>query len=213
MVRAAADHLLKARLVLCDRTPEVVEAWRVQFEELPEVEIRDGSVLEAGCDACICPGNSFGFMDSGLALSMSEALGWQLQDALRELIRTRFDGELLVGQAIVLPTGKAPAFLAYAPTVRTPYSTAGTVNAYLAMRGALLAVRDFNQASAPPAIQSVAVPGLCTGAGGMHPLISARQIRYACEQVMGMKGYGDRNLSQLARREQKLKTLPIERQE
>ena len=42
----------------------------------------------------------------------------------------------------------------------------------------------------------------------MHPLISARQIRHAYEQATGLRGFGDKNLSQLARREAKLRSLP-----
>ena len=202
------DRALKAELVLCDENPPVLEALRFQFERHPDVRILEGSVIDSGADACVCPGNAFGFMDSGLALALSERFGWNLQDGLRDLIRDHFSGELLLGQAVVHATENEPAWLVYAPTVRTPTVVEGTLNAYLAMRGALLAVRDFNGANPNSPILSVAVSGLCTGVGGMHPSTSARQMRHAFELVMGRRGFGDKNLSSLARREAKLKSPP-----
>jgi O-acetyl-ADP-ribose deacetylase (regulator of RNase III) len=221
MARLPEEKTIKVRLVLCDREPEVLACWRSQFcEKHPEVEVRAGSILEAGTAAVVCPGNAFGFMDGGLGLHLSEALGWHLQDELRAAVHRRFDGELLVGQALVIRTGAAgaagaagtagaaPQWLVYAPTARTPSSVEGTLNAYLAMRGALLAVRDHNLEAVEAPIASLAVPGLCTGAGGMHRLISARQMRYAYELVAGLRGAGSKNLSGLARREAKLRSLP-----
>ena len=76
------------------------------------------------------------------------------------------------------------------------------------MRGALLAIRDFNAANPNAPIGSVAVPGMCTGVGGMHPGTSARQMRHAYEIVSGQRGFGGKNLSSLARRESKLKSPP-----
>jgi hypothetical protein len=84
----------------------------------------------------------------------------------------------------------------------------GTVNAYLALRAALLAIRRLRSAAGAPNIASLAVPGLCTGAGGMNPHVSARQLRYAFEVSTGKRGFGDKNLSQLTRREAKMKALP-----
>ncbi len=209
MPRLAEDRALKIRLALHDSSPEVREALRLQFEEKhPGVQIVDGSVVEADVAAFICPGNSFGFMDSGLSLHVSEQLGWHLQDEVREVIRSRHDGEIVVGQALVHPTGKSPPWLVYTPTVRTPRPVDDSLNAFIAMRGALLAIRDHNLERPDERIESVAVPGLCTGGGGMQPAMSARQMRYAYELVAGLRGFGDKNLSSLTRRETKLRSPP-----
>lgn len=213
MPRLKEERILDVRLVFCDQSPEVVAAWRRQLEgreNYDGVEIREGLVLDGGTDACVCPGNSFGFMDSGLALHLSEALGWHLQEELREIVRTRFDGEILVGQAIVHPTGQQPRWLVYAPAVRVPASSEGTLDAYLAMRGGLLAIRDHNLSSPDPdsRIASLAVSGLCTGKAGMNAHIAVRQMRYAFELVTGQRGFGDKNVSQLTRRDAKLRAIP-----
>lgn len=59
----------------------------------------------------------------------------------------------------------------------------GTLNAYLAMRAALVAV-VCRPPQAPP-IRRLAIPGLCTGVGGMHPGLAARQMRTAYDNVIG----------------------------
>jgi hypothetical protein len=83
-----------------------------------------------------------------------------------------------------------------------------SVNAYLAGRAAFAALRDF-QGPGGERIASLACPGLCTGEGKMHPLVSARQLRYAYEEALGLREVVMDNLSRLARREKKLKEIPL----
>ena len=54
------------KLILCDKNPEVLAAWREQFEETPNVEVREEDILETQASAILLPGNSFGYLDSGL---------------------------------------------------------------------------------------------------------------------------------------------------
>jgi O-acetyl-ADP-ribose deacetylase (regulator of RNase III) len=200
---------MKTRVVLCDRRRDVVEAWEAQFAELPEVERHQGDVFLSEAAALVLPGNSFGFLDRGLELQLCERFGWEVQDRLRELIRSRHHGELLVGQAAALPLEAdregTPRYrwLIYAPVRRTPQRITGTLNAYLAARAAFLLA-----AGAEAPIERMIVPGLGTGEEGLLPLISARQVRYAYELASGKRGPGDKNLTQLMRRERKLKSLP-----
>jgi O-acetyl-ADP-ribose deacetylase (regulator of RNase III) len=189
------------KLILCDRSEVVVAAWRAQFAEHPEVEIRLGDLFACEARALVLPGNAFGFLDRGLELEFCERFGWDLQDHLRREVRERFHGELLVGQALTLPVGDGDLRLVYAAIVRTPVPLAGSLHAYLAARGAFLELRREDP-------ESAVFPGLGTGPSGLHPLISARQLRYAYELFSGKRGLGDKNLPQLQRREQKLRSLP-----
>ena len=192
------------RVVLCDRNEAVVSAWREQFDECPEVVCQQGDILEADAQALALPGNAFGFLDRGLGLQVCERFSWELQNTLRETIRTRFHGELLVGQATFTPLEGSFDHLLYTCIYRTPQSTGETINAFLAARGVFLALGDPEA----PEVKSIALPGFGTGSGGLHPLISARQVRYAYEIFSGRRGLGDKNLSQLARRERKLRSFP-----
>ncbi len=196
------------KLLLCDTNPEVVKAWQLQFERHSEVQVREGSIFEAEAEGFVIPGNTFGFLDRGLGLKACERFGFELEDAIRKVIRETHGGELLVGQAEVFPTGGNPPYLIYAPTFRTPQGIGDTLNVYLAARGVFRAAQALNRDRGGEAIKTVAFPGLGTGTGKMHPLISARQIRYAYEEIQGLRKIRDQNLSRLIRREKKLKELP-----
>src|SRR5262249_55714598 len=96
----------------------------------------------------------------------------------------RFYEELPVGSATIIEMrSERFRFLVMAPTMRVPSDSSGTINAYLAMRAALIAVLDYNKASAGR-IASLAVPGLCTGVGWMSPDESASQIRAAHDMII-----------------------------
>jgi O-acetyl-ADP-ribose deacetylase (regulator of RNase III) len=202
-----ASPSVSVKLVLSDPAAEAVAAWKAQFLNRPEVEIHERSIFEAPAEAILLPGNSFGFLESGLGLETLERYGWGVEEALRQRIRGDFDGELLVGQAVVLRLDAVPRAMVYTPIFRTPRRLEGTVNVYLAVRGALLAWRRQAGAAA------IAIPALGLDPGGLHPLISARQIRYAYEVVCGLRGPGDKNLTQQMRREKKLAQVPGEGRE
>jgi O-acetyl-ADP-ribose deacetylase (regulator of RNase III) len=197
---------LKPRLILSDQDPEVLAAWRTQFAKWPEVDIVERDLLEVPADAFLVPGNSFGFLDGGLELRVQETFGWSIQDELRKIIRTDLAGELLVGQAVVLRLPALPRPMIYAPVWRTPGDLSGTVNVFLALRGAFLAMEAD---AGSPSIGSLAAPGVAVGGpSGLHPATSARQMRYAYEIAAGLRGLGDKNLSQLTRRQRKLASVP-----
>jgi O-acetyl-ADP-ribose deacetylase (regulator of RNase III) len=63
--------------------------------------------------------------------------------------------------------------------MRRPGSVVGTLNAYLAMRAALVAALTHGRA-----LRSLAAPGLCTGVGGMPPAEAAAQMRAAYDSVV-----------------------------
>ena len=196
---------MSLKLLLCDQDPQVLDAWKLQFAKRPEVNILEGDPLETPADALLLPGNSFGFLDRGIGLRAVETFGWEIQDELRDRIRRDFAGELLVGQAIVvrLPSVRP---IVYAPIWRTPQALTGTVNVFLAVRGAFLAL------GADPTWGEggvVAAPGMGVGAPGeLDAKISARQIRYAYEMATEQRGLGDKNLTQLTRRQHKLQSVP-----
>lgn len=165
---------------LIDTNPKLVGAWR-EFFSNEDVFIVEGDIAELSVDAIVSPANSFGFMDGSLDHAISERLGWHLEKELQARIRATPEGELLIGQAMVLRTGdeKIP-FLISAPTMRIPgnFNIDTSINAYLAMKAILLTAAKDER------IDSVAIPGLCTGVGRMQPMIAARQMFFAYEEVV-----------------------------
>ena len=176
-------------LILCDVNPEVVAAWRVYFQDTPNVTVTQGSIFEVRCDALVSPANSFGFMDGGIDMAISQYFGWGVQEELQTLIRRKHHGELLVGQAEIVPTHhvRIPHVIT-APTMRVPTILGReTVNIYLATRAVLLLVQHGSFEDGTPIrelVQRVAVPGMGTGVGKVPPEVCARQMKQAVDDFL-----------------------------
>lgn len=194
-------------LVLGDKNPDLITAWEAAFAGLPDVKVSGGNILLGRADALVSPANSFGFMDGGIDWSISELFEWKIQAKVQDVIRRKHAGELLVGNAEIIPTGhdRFP-FLVCAPTMRVPQNVTNTVNAFLAMRAILLTVQAFNLEHADR-IQTVAIPGLCTGAGKMPYETSARQMREAYDLVMNKGSNHYKSLGQAITDEMRYKGI------
>lgn len=172
-------------LSLCDREPETALALADAFRDVDAVEVLEGDLLALDADAVVSPANSFGDMGGGIDKAIDDFHGGAAQRAVMAAIAERFYGELPLGMALVveLQARRFPWVVA-APTMRTPGNVARTINAYLAMRAALVAALRHNEAGGR-AIRTLAVPGLCTGVGGMPAAEAAGQMRSAYDNVAG----------------------------
>ncbi|WP_035610042.1 macro domain-containing protein [Haloferula sp. BvORR071] len=170
------------KITLCDRQDRLIDAWRHAFEGLPGVAIASSDICHLPCDAIVSPANSFGFMDGGLDHMLSDRFGWDLQTRVQKAIQARPLRELLVGEAMVIPTEDVRVpWLICAPTMRVPMRITTSVNAYLAMKAILIAAKSHCEEIA---IEHVAVPGLGTGVGHLAPEVSAAQMAKAYREVM-----------------------------
>lgn len=173
------------RLSLCDRNADIVDVWIETFRHVEAVEIVQGNLLDLDCHALVSPANSFGDMSGGIDKHIDDFYQGAAQRAITVSIREQFMGELPVGMALIvtMPSQRFP-FLVAAPTMRVPGSVAETINAYLSLRAALVAVIQHNGREAKQ-IKSLAVPGLCTGVGGMAYGMAAQQMRAAYDSIVG----------------------------
>ncbi len=87
------------RIILTAIDQDLTDAWTKFCGDLNIISIHQGSILDLASDAVISPANSFGFMDGGIDLIYSHYFGWQVQEHLQKLIKTKHHGELLVGAA------------------------------------------------------------------------------------------------------------------
>jgi len=169
---------------LRDLNPHVVQSWANVFSDCQDVTVTHGNILEIEADAIISPANSFGFMDGGIDQAYTDYFGWQLQEHLQEIIRREHHGELLIGQAALIPTHhRQIPFLLSCPTMRVPGDVSNTMNAFLAFRAALLKIKHHN-AKAERHIRTLLSPGLGTLTGRISPQHCAQQMRYAYEVVV-----------------------------
>jgi O-acetyl-ADP-ribose deacetylase (regulator of RNase III) len=155
------------RVTLVDINPRMVAAWRATFEENPEVEIVQGSMLEQPVSAWVSPTNSRGSMDGGLDAVIKKHLGAKIETALQqEIVRRHGALSLPLGHAVCVPTGQVqPRYLISTPTmVASSEDISDTMNVALACAAAFQAVHMQNAAE-PGGIRSVALPGLGANTG------------------------------------------------
>ena len=175
-------------LILVDLHQDVVSAWEKHFQGCPQVSVQTGSIFEVKCDALVSPANSFGYMDGGLDMRISQFFGWHVQERLQEVIRDKHHGELLVGSAEIVPTDNSGVpFVISAPTMRVPMILSDTVNVYLATRAVILLglYGHFPDGRAVNEdVRTVALPGMGTGVGRVPPDTCARQMKAAVDDVL-----------------------------
>jgi len=167
------------KIQLIDRNEEMCKEWKTHFKDCDDVEVHNGDFFSLRTDCVVSPANSFGFMDGGLDLHISEVLGWQVQQKLQIQINEKYNGELLVGQAELVETNnnKVPYCIS-APTMRVPKILIGNVNVYLASK-AIFRVLFMNQDK----IKSVTISGLGTGVGSVPFSVCANQMKEAYDDV------------------------------
>jgi O-acetyl-ADP-ribose deacetylase (regulator of RNase III) len=201
-------------IVLTAVNQGLAEAWNKFCGDLPGISVHQGSIFDARCDAVVSPANSFGFMDGGIDLIYSHRFGWQVQERLQKLIRTKHYGELLVGAAEIVETdSESIPYLIAAPTMRVPMTLKDTVHPYLAARAVLLLIKHgtfgagfLKGEKLSDVIQVVAFPGLGTGIGQVSPSACAHQVRAAIEEVLLEKQEFPKSWSEAQARHQLLYT-------
>lgn len=172
------------KLHLRDKNPAVVAAWHDAFADVAAVTISEGDILELEGDAIVSPANSFGWMDGGIDLAYRDRFGARVEQSVQRHIHSHHNGELPVGQAALVHTGDVRIrTIVVAPTMRVPEPVPHTLNAYLAMRSALIAFRALERQLRQPSL--LLCPGLCTLTGRMPPRQAAVQMRYAWSTVAG----------------------------
>jgi O-acetyl-ADP-ribose deacetylase (regulator of RNase III) len=180
------------KIILSAVEKELFNAWQTFCEDLPNVEIYHGSILDLSVDAVVSPANSYGFMDGGIDLLYSHRFGWHVQERLQKIIKQKHHGELLIGQAEIVETDvEQIPFVIASPTMRVPMILKDTVNPYLAARAVFLLIEygtffDGNYKGEPikDFVQSVAFPGLATGIGRVGFNNCARQVQKAIENFV-----------------------------
>lgn len=178
------------------RDPDKLQCseWRRIFSKDENVTIlcRDFFLSEFDHDAVVVPGNSFGYLDGEPEIKFTEKFGWQIQRKVQKYICEAAGGEMLVGDAVIVRLAQDDfgndtgiKFVIYVPTMRVPLQVRDTVNAYLAFRAAMKAVRRHNcHCHASDEIMTVLCPSLCNSFGGMPPGRIAHQMKEAYDTVM-----------------------------
>ena len=156
------------------------EAFAHRFAGLPGVRVVRGRFEDLEPHDCfVTAGNAFGIMTAGIDAAVVRRFGAGLMERVQHRILDEYRGEQPVGTAFVIDTGDPNLpFLAHAPTMRVPGSIAGTDKVYASTWAALLAAQAHNQSDARK-IETVALPAMGTGFGGVPFTEAARQMAAA----------------------------------
>jgi O-acetyl-ADP-ribose deacetylase (regulator of RNase III) len=180
-------------LVLCAVDEPLAHAWRAVLGRMTgPVRVHRGSVLDVTAQAIVSPANSYGWMRGGIDAVYARAFP-EVEQNVRSAVLAFHGGELPIGEAVVVPTGETePAWLISAPTMREPgeHLPADTVHPYLAARAVFLQWRDGrleHGVEVRRTVDTIAMPGLGTGVGGVAPQTCARQVAAAWEEVFGTR--------------------------
>lgn len=143
------------KIILCAVQPHLATAWRERIgADLSNcVRVVEGDILSLDVMAVVSPANGYGYMDGGLDALYTRFFGPQLQQRLQRMIREQANGELLVGQALLVETDYPPIpWCISAPTMRVPRVLETAEPAYLATRAAVRCALDAG-------LERVAIPG------------------------------------------------------
>ena len=175
------------RIQLVDRNRELCAWWLEAFQNCKDVYVSCGNFFKEPTDCVVSPANSFGFMDGGLDLAISNKFGWDVQRRLQNVIRDKYDGELLVGQAELIETfHESIPYCISAPTMRVPMQLTDTVNVYLASKAIFRVLKHQPTGK----INSVTISGLGTGVGKVPYPVMAHQMFEAYKEVwLGQKQF------------------------
>jgi O-acetyl-ADP-ribose deacetylase (regulator of RNase III) len=156
------------------------EAFAARFAGLPHVRVVPARFEELEPHDCfITAGNAFGIMTAGIDAAVIRRFGPDLMRAVQHRIMDEFLVEQPVGTAFLVETGdESLPFICHTPTMRVPGNIEGTDKVYSATWAALLAIQAHN-VRAERKIETVALPAMGTGFGGVSFDESARQMAAA----------------------------------
>jgi O-acetyl-ADP-ribose deacetylase (regulator of RNase III) len=147
------------KITLADYNEDLIAVWKASTH----YDFYLGDIFDLSGDAIVSPANSFGFMDGGIDAVYVHKFGKKVEKRLQEQIKTRTFGELLVGEALLIPTDdeKFPIMIS-TPTMRVPMTIPDPISVRLAMRAAVYHALAFG-------LMDVVTPGLGTLTGQMRP--------------------------------------------
>ena len=182
---------MQVKVVLCDINEKMVKAWKDTFEENPEVEIIQGSMIEQQTTAWVSPTNAAGRMDGGLDLVIKRFLTDKVEKLVQQQIKQDYGGKMPLGRTTCVPTGKTmPAFLISTPTmVGSNEDISDTLNVALACAAAFQAVHTQNEKE-PGSIRSITLPGLGANTGRV-PVEICADLMWTAYNLFLQKSFPD----------------------
>lgn len=141
-----------------------------------EVKVVLSDITKLEVDAIVNPANSLMIMGGGVAGAIKRAGGSEIEEEARRY------APVPVGRAIATSAGKLRAkYVIHAPTMERPAQRIGRENVYLATKAALEKAIELG-------VESVAIPGMGTGVGGVPYDVAAAEMIKAISEALAHRG-------------------------
>lgn len=127
-------------------------------------------------ECVVSPANSFGLMDGGYDMAITEYFGEQLQKRVQQYIIDVYYGEQPVGTSFIIDSGVPGIQLIHTPTMRTPQPIKEPLVIYQCMRTTLMCAMQNK-------VKSLLLPLFGGGYGEVPPKLIAKMMREAYEQL------------------------------
>ena len=167
-------------IVLLERNINKYQILKNTFRHEKEIEVVNDELahfLDTNNIECIVsPANSFGLMDGGYDLAISEYFGNSLQKKVQKYIIDNYYGEQPVGTSFIIKIDKTNKYLIHTPTMRIPEPIVDKTIIYQCMRTTLMEAYKNN-------IKSIVIPMFGGSAGEVDPLTISKLMLLAYKQI------------------------------
>lgn len=168
------------KIYIIDNNKNKIKYAKLYFGSAPDVQCVcadfEAFVRTTPVECIVSPANSFGLMDGGYDLAITEYFGNQLQRRVQQYIINHYAGEQPVGTSFLISAGKDNRTLIHTPSMRIPSPVKDPVVIYQCMRSTLLCARKHG-------VKSIVVPLFGGGCGNIHPGMIAELMWKAYRQV------------------------------
>ena len=168
------------KIYLLDRNPLMVAEWKKYFKNVRDVEViyNDFEIFMETYDVecVVSPADSYGFMDGGYDLAITNYFGEALMEKVQRLIIKNCFGEQPVGTSMFLSIPNSDKKLIHTPTMRIPSEIKDPMVIYHCMRSTLTAAIKHE-------VNSIVIPAFGGYCGNVDFDIIAKLMREAYDQI------------------------------
>ena len=176
------------KVYLLNNEAMMADCWSAYFSNEPDVtvvcDVLKEFMTQHKVDCVVSPANSYGLMDGGFDLALSEYFGWGLQERVQEYIVKNYRGEQPVGSSFIIDTGKDGVKLIHTPTMRIPFPVKDPMIVYQCTRTSLMCALENN-------VESIVIPAFCGECGEVSPKVIAKLMYEAYKQIMNPPSHID----------------------
>ena len=127
-------------------------------------------------DCVVSPGNSYGLMDGGYDLAISEWFDWKQQDIVQRYILDHFYGEQPVATSFIVDIEATGIKLIHTPTMRKPGPIVDENVVYQCMRTTLITAHKNK-------VASIVIPAFGGQCGNVKPQVLCNLMYNAYLQI------------------------------